>query len=338
LLLQIALYCAAAALCCAAFVLWRRIDFEVRQRMWLLYGWFIGVQFFGCCIGAVAEATRMQEKYLIDVGLKINAEALYWRAAYEVLHGLSSFVLIVSKVMMLDRMVDFASAKASLLAKRLDIWKRLVFAAVVMLSLAVVGSHVSVAVYASQSGNLLDSGFKRNSTEFLDKFNQADQATAAYLICESVRLMFIVASFLVVGVLCSKRILSGMKSAQAPAVVSGGKSLLLQISCTTAFVFVTLLLLTCYTLLMAYANVNTNIKSCSNSKFVCSACYNDAQLILFFDYYTPALRGIIELIAYPLSVFVAVWGMTSSKLLKLMLEKSVETRQLRSQNNIDTSM
>jgi hypothetical protein len=322
LLLQIALYCAAAALCCAAFVLWRRIDFEVRQRMWLLYGWFIGVQFFGCCIGAVAEATRMQEKYLIDVGLKINAEALYWRAAYEVLHGLSSFVLIVSKVMMLDRMVDFASAKASLLAKRLDIWKRLVFAAVVMLSLAVVGSHVSVAVYASQSGNLLDSGFKRNSTEFLDKFNQADQATAAYLICESVRLMFIVASFLVVGVLCSKRILSGMKSAQAPAVVSGGKSLLL----------------TCYTLLMAYANVNTNIKSCSNSKFVCSACYNDAQLILFFDYYTPALRGIIELIAYPLSVFVAVWGMTSSKLLKLMLEKSVETRQLRSQNNIDTSM
>jgi hypothetical protein len=61
-------------------------------------------------------------------------------------------------------------------------------------------------------------------------------------------------------------------------------------------------------------------------------------LILFFDYYTPALRGIIELIAYPLSVFVAVWGMTSSKLLKLMLEKSVETRQLRSQNNIDTSM
>jgi hypothetical protein len=129
-----------------------------------------------------------------------------------------------------------------------------------------------------------------------------------------------------------------MKSAQAPAVVSGGKSLLLQISCTTAFVFVTLLLLTCYTLLMAYANVNTNIKSCSNSKFVCSACYNDAQLILFFDYYTPALRGIIELIAYPLSVFVAVWGMTSSKLLKLMLEKSVETRQLRSQNNIDTSM
>jgi hypothetical protein len=76
--------------------------------------------------------------------------------------------------------------------------------------------------------------------------------------------MFIVASFLVVGVLCSKRILSGMKSAQAPAVVSGGKSLLLQISCTTAFVFVTLLLLTCYTLLMAYANVNTNIKSCRN--------------------------------------------------------------------------
>jgi hypothetical protein len=126
-----------------------------------------------------------------------------------------------------------------------------------------------------------------------------------------------------VGVLCARRLTlsAGLRAVNdASATAAAGRALHLQITVTTAFVFVAFLIRSVFSTIYAVANHlrdydNTN---CPGVNLCDSSCFNDFTHINQWMFYTPEFQLIIILISSPLALLVALWGMTSKLTLQLM--------------------
>ena len=145
--------------------------------------------------------------------------------------------------------------------------------------------------------------------------------------CEVVVLLLIVASYVVVSAACGQRI-RGMMSMvtsfrssvgsdrmffdRTPTALSVvAKQLQTRILFSTVSVFVAFIMRSVFSTMHAVSNhLQDWDKQCGNGITLCNECYNVHSHIAYWMFLTPEFQLMIILISSPVSLFVALWGMT----------------------------
>ena len=93
----------------------------------------------------------------------------------------------------------------------------------------------------------------------------------------------------------------------------------MQIVGTAAFVFVTFLLRAVYSTMSAVGKeLQDYARICLSSNSCDASCFNVYTLMQRWLFYTPEFQLSVEFISSPLTLLVALWGMTSKHTLRLM--------------------
>jgi hypothetical protein len=335
---------------------WRRMQGEGRRGEWGLYGWFSGLMLCGSCFGAVAWGALMQN-LVLNFNLNNNPSSTFtkaqaysiaaladrWVAAFAVTYAMEFLCLSAAKLMVLDRMMEFAmrQRKEDGVWRRWVVGGRVVMAAVVAGNVVGLGGNVAAAVYFQSTAEYYiaaSAAFAANNTadanNFVDLGSQQIQlavhTSSLQSFCEVALLLLIIVAFAVVGAACARRIsseqqhhdeLSNTVDADAAAAAPAWRQLRLRIVGTAAFVFVTFLLRAVYSTMFALANQlqnEGNAVSCPNNNPCDALCYNVYRLMQLWILYTPEFQLIVVLISSPLSLLVALWGMTTDRALRQM--------------------
>jgi hypothetical protein len=351
---QIAAYCVSAFASGAMFYRWWRIGEEGRGRLWLLYGWFSGLMMFGSCIGALTWAAWMQVIVYLMIGndnlnmdplqsrshfALYNALSRSWRAAFSVTYAIEFLCLSVTKLMVLDRMSNFAALQTSGLWRRWVVCRKVVMAAVVAGNLVGLAGNIAAAVHFQHAAELYMSShadFAANRSVGEQTFRQGQYQNRLGLsmasvqsFCEVAVLLLIVLSFAVVGVACARRVSSALMRLEAGAEMADGMQLRRQIAATFGVIFVTFLLRSVYSTLYAVAYQLQDLDSpCpGNTQSFCNAaCFNVFAHIVRWNFLTPEFQLTIVLISSPLALLVALWGMTSKSMRSRMQHRHREMR------------
>ena len=323
------------------FLLWWRMDEEDRQLVWPLYGWFSGLMCVGSVFGAVTWGAQIP--YLVAIftpGLttvqfqSLAAQAQYWFAAFSVTYAVDFLCLSVAKLMVLHRMVHFALPKADSLWTRLSVGGRVVMSAVVVGNVVGLCSNVAAAVLSKQAGDLYSAAaaaaFSNNTDSYTNfnskayqKSSDADVAASVQQFCEVVVLLIIILAFAIVGIAGFRRVSSALRDLNDShkAANAAGRQLRQHIVGTAAFVFVTFLLRTIFSIMNAVSNALQNYSAAcaANATDLCDpTCFNVWQLMQIWLIFTPEFQLIVVLISSPLAMLVALWGMTSKRTLQYM--------------------
>jgi len=321
------------------FVRWWRMEEEDRRQVWELYGWFSGLMWLGSVFGAVAWGAYMQVLVAnFNTGTpgltpaqnqSSNAQAQYWAAAFYVTYAIEFLCLSVAKLLVLDCMADFELAKGGGMRRLLAVGGRIVMAVVVVGNAAGLCGNVAAAVYSKEAGDLFmaaSAAYAANNTgagyKLFNLANQkssvANEAASVQQFCEVAVLLIIILAFAVVGIACARRVSSALRNMNdARRDGAGGRQLRRHIVGTAAFVFVTFLLRAVFATMNALANALQNdAAGCPNN---CDTpCHNVWALIQYWLLYTPEFQLSVMLISSPLSLLVALWGMTSKRALQAM--------------------
>ena len=313
---------------------------EDRGRVWRLYGWFTALMACGSCVGAVAWAAWMM--HLANVfkantsptnaqGAPFAALAYSWYAAFAVTYAIEFLCLSAAKLMVLDRMSVFAAPQGTRLQTRWAAAGRVVMAAVVLGNAVGLAANAAAAVHYQKAAEAMSTAsayLASNNTEYFDNFytlsreevQRGGSIASVQAFSEVAVLLLIVVAFAVVGVLSARRVsatLLGVDAASAAAAT--GRALRLQMLGTTAFIFVTFLLRSVFsTMLAVILQLRDSGKECSETGTFCDACYNEYTHIAQWMTYTPEFQLMAILISSPVAQLVALWGMTTKYALQLM--------------------
>ena len=325
------------------FVRWWRLEEDDRRRVWLLYGWFSGLMCVGSVFGAVAWAFWMQllaAFFSVSVpGLKhaqtqsLLVQQNNWEAAFCIPSAIDFMCLSVAKLMVLERMADFAVAKAGGMSRRVAVGGRVVLAAVVVGNAVIVCGSVAAAVLFKETASLdsaSGSAYAANNVDAAvnlakqarEKFSAGLDAISVQQFSEVIVLLIIIFAFAVVGIAGARRVNSALRNMndEHGDVTAAGMQLRRQIVGTTAFVFVTFLLRAVFTSMYALARALQNASAaCTATAGVCdSSCFNQWWLMNAWIAYTPEYQSMVILTSSPVAMIVALWGMTSKRALELM--------------------
>ena len=326
------------------FLRWWRMGEDSRRRVWLLYGWFSGLMFCGSCCGVISSVAwmRVSELYitnnhptstLTSVEFWSNYALVFrWCAVHFTTSALEFFSLSVAKLMVLHRMVSFAVPKGDSSAGRFVAAGRMVMVCAVLGNVIGFTGNIAAAVQwndASDRALAAAVAFAANSadaSELSKLASQQEQVAAGtgsvQQFSEVTVLLLIIVAFLVVGVTCARRVSSALHrmdddESEASAI---GKKMRRQIVATVVVVFATFLMRATYSTMWASANALQNQgDDCSSRLEPCnSACANVYLLMLKWMLFTPEFQSLVLLMSSPLSLLVALWGMTTDRMLQLM--------------------
>jgi len=323
------------------FLRWLQMDRQGKKWAWWLYGWFSGLMLCGSCSGAVAWVACMQffvlgftayASNLTNAQLNsILAQSQHWNAAYVITYAFAFLCLSVAKLMALDQMMNFAVSKSRDMPMRWVVWRRVVIAGVVVGNTVGLGGNVAAAVYFEQNAESLSAAsaaYAANNTAAGDNFvtlssqqNQlAGSTQSVQLFCEVAVLLLIIVAFAVTGAACRRRFTSAQLDDTAE-----GRKLWRQIVGTAAFVLVTFLLRAVFSSMFALANeLQNNDVICPSNNQCDASCYNTYSLMQTWLLNMPEFQLSVELISSPLTLLVALWGMTSKHTLRLMQSRRRE--------------
>jgi len=338
------------------FLRWWRMTKEDRPRVWQLYGWFSGLMCLGSVFGAVTWAAWMMVLALIfsvqvqvPAGDNVQSQALFarfafWNSAFCITYAIEFLCLSVAKLLVLDRMADFAVPKGDGMSRRLAVGGRVVMAVVVVGNVVGVCANVAAAVFFKKAGdfysaasaayaaNMTDAG-NNMSTSAGNSLQVANDANSAQSFCEVAVLLIIIVAFAVVGIAGARRVSSALANVNDQHVEATGRQLRRQIVGTAAFVFVTFLLRAAFSIMNALANgLQNNGAACAaNGLNLCdSSCYNLYAIMQAWLQFTPEFQLSVVLISSPLALLVALWGMTSKQTLQHMKAGHGQLLSLRS--------
>jgi hypothetical protein len=326
--------------------MWWRIDQLERQRVWRLFGWFSGLIFCGCCFGIVAWISRMitlvnnfnltqfdDSDDLVQI-FTLSSTVYSWRAAFTVTYAIDFMCLSIAKLMVLDRMSDFAVPKEGVMRKWWITAQRAVLViAVIGNAVGLSGSIAAAAQFAkaAQAYRAASSSYASNSTDDGDRYEssareyaqRALSTSSAQSISEAIVLLLLVAAFVITGSMCVYRFRSTLITVDAAsAAASAGRALQLKVVATTCIVFAAFLLRSVFSTMYAVAyRLQDNDNSSCEYRFgkVCeSECHNIYTHIVFWMAFTPEFQLTVVLISSPLTLLVALWGMTTQRMLQLM--------------------
>ena len=316
---------------------------EDRPRVWQLYGWFSGLMCLGSVFGAVTWAAWMMVLALIfsvqvqvTAGDNVQSQAFFarfafWNSAFCITYAIEFLCLSVAKLLVLDRMADFAVPKGDGMSRRLAVGGRVVMAVVVVGNVVGVCANVAAAVFFKKAGdfysaasaayaaNMTDAG-NNMSTSAGNSLQVANDANSAQSFCEVAVLLIIIVAFAVVGIAGARRLSSALAN-MSDEHGAAGRQLRRQIVGTAAFVFVTFLLRAVFSIMNALANgFQNNGDACAATdvNFCDSSCFNWYAIMQTWLLFTPEFQLTVVLISSPLALLVALWGMTSKHTLQHM--------------------
>jgi hypothetical protein len=238
--------------------------------------------------------------------------------------------------MVLDRLAAFAVDKKESTPSIFARGGRVVLGVVVLGNVVGLCANVAASVIRKERGDLHGAAaiaFANNQTAAGKKFNQlalqkasdANQAASVQQFCEVVVLLIIIGAFTAVGIASVRRVRSALRdlaSVQKRALASAlGKQLQQRITGTTTFVFLTFLVRAAFDIMKALADAQQNVSDtcAATASGPCdAACYNVWTLLGTWQFFTPEFQLSIMLISAPLSMLVALWGMTDGRTLSLM--------------------
>jgi uncharacterized membrane protein len=328
---------------------------EGRRRVWSLYGWFCGLMVCGSCFGAVTWAARMMQLANSINGQVANSRgdfvqqksffALSYNqgAVFFVTYAIEFLCLNAAKLMVLDRMSDFAAGQDEGTRKRWAAGGRIVMAVVVLGNTVGLAANVAVALRlqrAAEASSTASALFAANSTQAANENVSLSQTevqlslsiAAVQSFCEVAVLLLIVAAFVVAGVECTRVVRSLLHTLRhlavdaASASAAAGRELRRRMVDTTAVVFVAFVVRSVQSTMIAVARQlqdGTNI--CAGVTSPCDAsCFNLFTHIQQWAVRTPEFQVTIVLVSSPLTLLVALWGMTSRQTLHAMKPKVQE--------------
>jgi hypothetical protein len=270
-----------------------------------------------------------------------------WGAAYQVTYATEFLFLSAAQLMVLDRMSDFVTSQGGGARKWWAAGGRAVMAAVVLCNAVGLAASIASAVYNQKATDAFSAAsmlYASNNTNDAEKYVSSAESDvqlafkilSVQTVCETAVLLLIVLVFAVVGVACIRRLSSALTlldtagtdtAAQHRSIFNEalvlGRRLRQEVVVTTSFVFVAFLLRSVVSTLIAVANQSQNFaKECPGVTNLCDAtCYNVYMHITHWNSYTPEFLPTVVLISSPLTLLVALWGMTSKLTLQLMMSR-----------------
>ena len=279
-----------------------------------------------------------------------TAEFQKGNAAYVVAYVIEFNFACLAKLIVLDRLVDFGARQVNILTRRLSILGRCVIVTVLVCNIAGLCSNISTAVLSIQASNLnvdgsilfnqvlnddtldehqildLVGNFEKLFDKADDKYKEAQVATSVQAFLEVFAVSLIILSFLFVGVYSVRRVNAWLRSGNDGAL---GRHLRMQIVVTIVCLFLTLLLrsflsfmvaLVDYNLRTSAQNIYSNNANCTSYKntFCDPNCNSENDLVQTWLDFTPQVNMIFFLISSPLALLVALWGMTSKRMRRRM--------------------
>ena len=327
--------------------LWWRMDEEGRRRVWSLYGRFCGLMVCGSCFGAVTWAARMMQLEnafnSTDAFLRgdfvpqmsLFALAYSWAAVFFVMYAIEFLCLSAARLMVLDRMSYFAAGQDEVARKRWAAGGRMVMAVVVLGNAVGLAANVAAAVHfqrAAEASSTASALFAANSTQLAresvslsqTELQLAGSIAAVQSFCEVAVLLLIVAAFVVAGVACARVVSSNLLAvdrASAPAAV--GRQLRRRVVVTTVVVFVAFVVRSVQSTILAVARqLQDTARRCPGVTGLCDpSCHNVFTHINQWSANTPEFQVTVVLVSSPLTLLVALWGMTSKQTLEAMKSK-----------------
>jgi hypothetical protein len=354
---QVAAYCVSALAGGTAFFLWWRIEEQERRRVWRLYGWFSGLMLVGSCFGIATWLTWMQRLVYRFHGESVTAdsqadEMLYralgnpWRAAFSVLYPFEFMCVSVAKLLVLDRMHAFLRLTQGGDLGHWTVAGRVVMAAVMAGNVLGIVCNIAGAVYWHRSSALFyeaSANYAKNQTALgaeysalaVSQVSRSGTFTSVQSWAEAFASLLIVLAFIVTGVACSRLIRNMLSKVSADGdVAMSGRQLHVQILGTTAYIFVTVLLRSAFSAFYALSfqlrGKRVEDKSCGSKSFCDDECYNMWFHVVDWITFTPSFQLTIELISSPITLLVALWGMTSQATLQIMRQNSSKSTMLAS--------
>ncbi len=204
------------------------------------------------------------------------------------------------------------------------------FAAAVHFQRAAEAASTSSALFAANSTEAARESVSLSQTEV----QLAVSISAVQSFCEVAVLLLIVAAFVVAGAACARVIRSRLLAVDAvvvPAAVGNyvhfvGGELRRRMVVTTAVVFVAFVVRSVQSTMFAVARqLQDGAARCPGLMSLCDpACYNIFTHITVWAARTPEFQLTIVLVSSPLTLLVALWGMTSRQTLHAMKSKEQE--------------
>ena len=284
-------------------------------------------------------------------------------AAFYALFPFELGFVVVSKLMVLHRMHRFAVSRSAH-ARAWFLCGRLFLAIVIAGNVVgVLGNFVSAAYYSQSAdySSAAAAAWAANNTadgssyeaQARQRASDADAAASVQRFCEVCVLLIIITAFLVVGSSSALIIASALRTLftaeQRLVSVSGiggeqgrqlvalasvqGRWLQRKVCATFVFVFVTVLVRCTFTVMYASAQaLQNNGDPCSAIQ--CDACHNVYSNIQGWILYTPVFQFTVILIASPLALLLALWGMSGVRALEQMANHQVQMDALRHKTGV----
>ena len=193
-------------------------------------------------------------------------------------------------------------------------------------------ANVAAAVHAqraAESASAASALFAANSTQLADESISLIQTEVQLALsimsvqsfCEVAVLLLIVAAFVVAGVACARVVSSNLllvDRASAPAAV--GRELRRRVVITTVVVFVAFVVRSVQSTILAVARqLQDQARRCPGVTGFCDpSCHNVFTHISQWAANTPEFQVTVVLVSSPLTLLVALWGMTSKQTLHTM--------------------
>jgi hypothetical protein len=327
--------------------LWWRMGEEGRRRVWSLYGRFCGLMMCGSCFGMVTWAARMMQLVnsfnANDAELRgdrvqqwsLTALSNSWAAVYFVIYAIDFLCLSATRLMVLDRMSDFAAGQDEGRRKRWATGGRILMAVVVLGNTVGLAANVAAAVHAqraAESASTASSLFAANSTQLALEFfssSRTDRQLATSILavqafCEVAVLLLIVAAFIVTGVVCARIVTLNMLAVDRASVpAAAGRALRRRVVVTTVVVFVTFVVRSVQSIMLAVArHLQEQARRCPGVTDLCDpSCHSVFTHMFLWMLNTPEYQVTIVLLSSPLTLLVALWGMTSRRTLQYIKTK-----------------
>ena len=248
-------------------------------------------------------------------------------------------------------MVDFVTMAETKIGRLLKIAARVVMVCVTLSNIisisllaVAVNFQVRASLYFSKVSTALYNPlffeeqaipcFVQRKCQSLDDFysatdlvNQALRFQGYASICEGFSLVVILISFVVAGAYCLRRFRAANRAVRA-TVQRQNNSVRFRIVVTVFTVFVSFLMRSLYAWVLAISRNDTFIElpvfgqgesqPCDNT---CMMCQQFGVIVQSWFFYTPEFSEVIILVASPLTLLVAQWGMTSPHFVQKLRER-----------------
>jgi hypothetical protein len=247
--------------------------------------------------------------------------------------------LVSAKLLVLDRLTDFSKLKTHAFS-RWDVFGRVLIGAIVAGNIVGLSCNIASSIFLLKVAVTFEqfASYNVSSTAFnavfAADFEKGVQMAAVFFGFETIILPIIVIAFFVVGAASVRRIRIAMTAAQkaqglttlgasdpaSGASVVSGRRLKQQIVGTCGILFLSFSIRTVFAMMLSMGAVFGNF----DTEKRCDEKGNNFALMTVWIFNTPEFFFLVTLLCQPMTLLVALWGMTSGQTIAVMRDHSLD--------------